>query len=345
MARKPVPSKKFKETFEKYKKEFSIESEYTKVDEKLLVKHNCGFEFEITPKQICQSGLSCPQCRCYSKGERLIRKILSFIGEDWTREYTFSDCVDKAKLRFDFAVLSSDGSIKCLIEFHGIQHYAPVKFTSESVMTTRKKFRDQQRRDEIKRDYCLKNNIKLIEIPYSDYFKLDFLVNYCFMSDLKFNSFVDFFKFSQSNVFSCTLPVEIISKSNNVMSNKRGFTYIPQKFKDFETLVRKYAIEKMTKDGFKKTSNPLVFHMTNFHGTKRKKDVTNCFKSICDALNGVLYEDDSQIISCSGIKCYDKFKPRTEMVVISLDEKHPLVNDESEVRVGPKKRRKKQKQK
>ena len=54
-----------------------------------------------------------------------------------------------------------------LIEFQGRQHYEPVDFFNKSNDLNRAlKFEKNKRHDEIKREYCNKNNIDLLEIPY-----------------------------------------------------------------------------------------------------------------------------------------------------------------------------------
>ncbi|SHN33721.1 hypothetical protein [Gracilibacillus kekensis] len=68
----------------------------------------------------------------------------------------------KKLLRYDFAVLGSDNSIKCLIECQGEQHYKPVdEFGGVS------HFESQVKNDELKRIYAKSHNIPLFEIPYT----------------------------------------------------------------------------------------------------------------------------------------------------------------------------------
>ena len=69
----------------------------------------------------------------------------------------FIDCIDKRPLSFDFYVPQCN----TCIEYQGIQHYKPVeRFGGEE------QFIIQQKHDMIKKEYCAKNNINLIEIPY-----------------------------------------------------------------------------------------------------------------------------------------------------------------------------------
>lgn len=108
-----------------------------------------------------------------SKGETLIRTILSQNKINFKEQYVFKNLKSpKGKsLMFDFAIFKNE-QLHCLIEYQGIQHYDKTsKYYSE----------DGQIRDNQKKDYCKKNNIKLIEIPYIDYDKInwEYLKNIC----------------------------------------------------------------------------------------------------------------------------------------------------------------------
>jgi len=71
------------------------------------------------------------------------------------------------ELRFDFAVFENN-SLLCLIEYQGEQHYQVVDiFDGETG------FKQRQLNDQKKRDYCDKNNIYLLEIPYWSYSKIE----------------------------------------------------------------------------------------------------------------------------------------------------------------------------
>lgn len=50
-----------------------------------------------------------------------------------------------------------------LIEYQGKQHYEPIEFFGGI-----KAFKKQKKRDAMKKEYALKNNIQLIEIPYTE---------------------------------------------------------------------------------------------------------------------------------------------------------------------------------
>ena len=106
-------------------------------------------------------------CGCFrSKGEKKINDILFENNINYQTQYWFKDLKDKKYLYFDFAIFDEQKNIRCLIEYQGIQHYFP-----EALHGTWKN--SPQKHDEMKREYCQKNNIKLIEIPYTDFDSLD----------------------------------------------------------------------------------------------------------------------------------------------------------------------------
>ena len=69
----------------------------------------------------------------------------------------FKDCKDKNPLPFDFYL----PEYNMCIEYQGQQHYYPVE-----IFGGKKTFEKQQKHDNIKKEYCQKNNITLFEIPY-----------------------------------------------------------------------------------------------------------------------------------------------------------------------------------
>lgn len=112
-----------------------------------------------------------------SRGEMKIEEILQEADLDFQEEYSFPDLVSNTgrPLRFDFAVFDDDGDIDFLIEYQGIQHYQPKdKFGGWSGLQ-KQKFNDMK-----KREYCKKHNIKLVIIPYTD----EYILNYDYIMNL-----------------------------------------------------------------------------------------------------------------------------------------------------------------
>lgn len=140
--------------------------------------------FMITPNNF-KRNRKCKKCSA-SFGEIKISLFLDKYEIPYKKEFTFSDCIDKRPLRFDFAVFDEKDNIVCLIEFQGAQHFFPVNFTGKmSEETINKNFELAQKRDSIKREYCSKNNIKLLEISYKDFEKIDEILSSNFPCTLK----------------------------------------------------------------------------------------------------------------------------------------------------------------
>lgn len=133
---------------------------------------------------ICECGNECvvygghlkdghtSSCGCInSMGERLIASILKENNIEFQSQYSFSDLKSNKNypLYFDFGVIEN-GKLKCLIEYQGIQHYS----YDASWKRSKEAFENGKIRDDLKRNYCSKNSIPLIEIPYWDFSKINY---------------------------------------------------------------------------------------------------------------------------------------------------------------------------
>lgn len=109
-------------------------------------------------------GSGCPKCR-QSLGEKKMCDILSQLGYYIIQQHTFPDCKYINVLRFD----GYNEKYNIAFEYQGQQHYYPVDFSGKNDGTAEEEFNLNVIRDNIKREYCKKNHIKLIEIPYWEY--------------------------------------------------------------------------------------------------------------------------------------------------------------------------------
>jgi len=121
-------------------------------------------EFETT----MDNHLKGRECQlCYpkdSRGEKRIIRFLKANNINYNREYRFKDCCNIKPLPFDFYL--PDKNI--LIEYDGKQHFEPVEYFGG--LEGLKKTQDN---DKIKTEYCLKNNIELVRIKYTDFDKIE----------------------------------------------------------------------------------------------------------------------------------------------------------------------------
>jgi hypothetical protein len=100
----------------------------------------------------------CPRCN-ESRGEVLVRKILDKLKISYEREKKFENCKNMTYLPFDFYL----PEYNYCIEFDGIQHYKEMEFFGG-----KESFEKLKINDDIKDQYCIDNNIKLIRIRYDE---------------------------------------------------------------------------------------------------------------------------------------------------------------------------------
>ncbi len=126
----------------------------------------CGRLFYATAHKIKKKYGRCNYCnQVISKNERRMEDFLKSLNIDYKKQYRFNSCKDHRPLPFDFHLTDYD----CLIEIDGEQHYEPVRFNGLSQEEAQEKFETQQKRDKIKDDFCKKNNIPLLRIPYWEF--------------------------------------------------------------------------------------------------------------------------------------------------------------------------------
>ena len=143
-----------------------LTEDYINNKQKLKIECAKGHIFYMSFSKFKNAKQRCPVCKM-SSGEQEIYRILHKYFDDIEIQYKFNDCKDKKRLPFDFYL----PQYNCCIEFDGIQH-----FEYQPHFGTYSKFLKQQKRDEIKTEYCKKNNIKLIRIAYYEFDKIDEII-------------------------------------------------------------------------------------------------------------------------------------------------------------------------
>lgn len=131
---------------------------------RLMCPH--GHEFNMSFEKFYNSGHRCTKCS-ESKGEREITRILDKYYIENISQYKFDDCKFKQCLPFDFYL----PSYNVLIEYDGEQHFEILDYFGGL-----DKFIDTKIRDTIKNEYCKKNNIKLIRIPYYEIKNIEYII-------------------------------------------------------------------------------------------------------------------------------------------------------------------------
>jgi Zn ribbon nucleic-acid-binding protein len=173
------------QVYELVNNEYEVLSEYKHAHYKVLMRHNkCNHEWKVTPNSFIR-GTRCPKCNL-SKGEERIKQYFDKNNIIYDIQYKITDCRNKKPLPFDLAVFYDieKTKLKCLIEYDGEFHYKQARY-SKNKEKMLKKLKSQQKNDKIKNDYCNKNNIKIIRIPYWEFESIEEILN----RDLNKNNF------------------------------------------------------------------------------------------------------------------------------------------------------------
>lgn len=125
--------------------------------------HACEDYFEQCPNKHL-AGRGCPVCKCKSRGNAAVAKILKSIDLDFEYEYKFEGFKGKTNIpySFDFYIPYLD----ICIEYDGLQHFEAKTFGSK-VKSGEEMLEILQKRDLIKTAFCKKKKKTLIRIDYT----------------------------------------------------------------------------------------------------------------------------------------------------------------------------------
>ena len=129
------------------------------------------------------------------------------------------------------------------------------------------------------------------------------------------------------------IPGEPVAKARPRFNTKTGVAYTPKKTRSFETLVKEIAYEHFDEplEGPVSVEIEFCFSRPKNRIWKKKPmprewkttrpDIDNLFKSVTDALNGIAYRDDGQIVDLHVLKviCAGDEKPHTTVRIRRLD--------------------------
>lgn len=138
---------------------------YEKVDyindrTKVMIVCKKHGEFKCQPNRHVFGKTGCPKCKS-SKGEDAIRNFLLRNNVNFEEQKMFKTCKNKRLLPFDFYLTD----LNILIEFQGKQHFVYIANWNSLQQT--------QSNDRIKKEWCIENNIKLLEINYQELNKIE----------------------------------------------------------------------------------------------------------------------------------------------------------------------------
>ena len=132
---------------------------------------DCGRYIVCTYNHLVNFHTTSCGCQAESFGERQIRLILNELQLNYISQFPITD----NKYRLDFYIPSKS----LAIEYDGEQHYRAINFFGGE-----ERLKQTQDRDNKKNRYCLKNNIRLVRIPYTE--KKNLTIN--FISDIIYNN-------------------------------------------------------------------------------------------------------------------------------------------------------------
>lgn len=156
---------------ERSKNNHTIEYDYTKVVfnnlfEKVII--GCPVHGWFTQEaKSHMDGQDCPPCSSRSKGENIIKYILDKNDVPYKSQWSIKNenmfCGNN-KIVVDFYIPRKN----VIIEFNGVQHYRPISYFGGE-----ENFVHQQERDFALRQYCKEHKIRLIEISYKEFKKIE----------------------------------------------------------------------------------------------------------------------------------------------------------------------------
>lgn len=155
------------------------ENQYSKNYEVIKCKCSCGNTFITSITSFRYGKTKCDKCsKSISKYEDIFKNFLMDNKINFIYQYRIKNCKNKITLPFDFYLIDYN----ILIEIDGEGHYYPCYFNNCSKENAILSFGKIKKAMKIKDEYCNKNNIKLIRIPYWDFNndnyknKLNFLI-------------------------------------------------------------------------------------------------------------------------------------------------------------------------
>lgn len=114
-----------------------------------------------------------------------------------------------------------------------------------------------------------------------------------------------------------TVPGKTISKANSYRIAKKRM-YKTQACKDWENRITFEAGAAMLEINMEATDKQVEVEAMVYFPDNRRRDIDNVLKGLLDGMNGVVYEDDSQVQRIIISKQVDRQSPRVEVQVRSL---------------------------
>ena len=160
--------KKYRPDYELLSKDYvDIKTEYEWIYKGELLPETINKVFRLTADSFINGGTEHPYIN-KSKGEKKIQDFLNKEKIVYQPQFKTKECKDKKELPFDFAIWSSEKDKIILVEYDGQQHFEPIDFFGGQ-----ETFELTKIHDKIKTDYCKKNGIPLLRIKYTEFDRIE----------------------------------------------------------------------------------------------------------------------------------------------------------------------------
>lgn len=157
-----ISGEEFNRTVEELYSDIVCTSEYKGILNKVKLRCNaCGEEWECIASKVVNIGVRCPNCQKLA-GEEAVGNILKNMNIAFEREKEFEGCKNIRNLKFDYYL----PEYNMCIEYNGEQHYKDGTLFNDK---ERSSLECTQKRDNIKREFCKNNGIKLLEIRFNEF--------------------------------------------------------------------------------------------------------------------------------------------------------------------------------
>jgi len=113
----------------------------------------------------------------------------------------------------------------------------------------------------------------------------------------------------------------IIPSKKNRMRSWQGRVVKDESVRNAEALIQTQAILAMSEAGLEPFEGPIALEVICFYDDRRRRDAHNVLGSLCDALEGIVYYNDSQIVDLHVSKrLCEKGHSETSVNVWALEE-------------------------
>jgi Holliday junction resolvase RusA-like endonuclease len=102
---------------------------------------------------------------------------------------------------------------------------------------------------------------------------------------------------------------------NHLYGSRGSRRFMTSRGKQFKQMVSDLASSLVEGNKIYPTPHPVEVELAYYFSDRRKRDIQNLNKEVLDAFNGIIYDDDSQVVRLVLSKHISKHKPKTEIKI------------------------------